>query len=230
MKKLLYCIAVALGFVSCAKEMENHAITITRPSQASTLFYADAAKDSLMFYTFDSYESSSSQDWLVLDPVRSKASLPNTYYDMYVVTIPFTLQPNTTGTSRTALVTVHNFGNDWDQNVSVEYVQYGWHNIVRPTPDYTYGNSRLPEAAAFVLQDTATQVRDSIMFSVNDAWTLTASDFVTPEVTSGNSGIATVRLTLTPNTADQERSTTMYLQSSGVTTPILVKQSAKKQQ
>ncbi len=229
MKKLLYSIAIVLGFISCGKDMENHGITIYRPTAATTFFYADAAKDSVVFTTFDSYESSSSQDWLVLDPTRRGASLPNTYYDIYVVAVPFTVQPNTTGTSRTTLVTVHNFGKDWDQNVSVEYVQFGWHNILRPIPEYASQNSRLPETATFVLQDTATQLRDSIIFSVNDAWTLTASDFVTPEVTSGNGGMDTVRLTLTPNTTGEERTTTMYLQSGGVTTPVQVKQAAKKQ-
>ncbi len=229
MKKLLYCVAIALAFTACDKGLERHSITILNPASGLNSHYADATLDSVYFYTFDSYESSCDQNWLTLDPVKKKANLPNTYYDMYVVSIPVTFAPNTTESVRTAYVKVHNYGQDWDQTVTVGFVQLGWLNVLRPQPDYVYNDSHVIDKANFLLTDSAEQQLDSIAFSVEKAWTLAASDFVTPQVTQGEGGDHIVRLNLTPNTTGQERTATLLLQSSGVTTPIKVTQKAPEQ-
>ncbi len=228
MKKLFYCVAIALAFMSCAKDMENHAIFVDRPSSAITYCYADAMEDSIVFRTFDSYKATSDQPWLKLDAKMAQATLPNTYYNMYIVPIPFTVQSNTTDSTRIGYITVHNFGKDWDQKAGIGFVQYGWLNVMRPAPDFTYSGG-IARKADFLLQDSATQQLDSIAFNVQREWTLSGtSDFVTPQQKEGKGGTHVVYLSLTPNTTGQERTATFYLESSEAKTPIVIKQKSVK--
>ncbi len=228
MKKLFYYVAIALAFMSCAKDMENHAIFVDRPTSVITYCFADAVTDSIVFRTFDSYKATSNQQWLALDAKMAQATLPNNYYNMYIVSIPFTIQSNATGSTRIANVTIHNYGKDWDQKAGVNFVQYGWLNVMHPAPDFTYAEG-IARKADFLLQDTARQLTDSIVFNVQREWELSGtSDFVTPQMTQGEGGTHVVRLSITPNTTGQERTATFYLKSSEVTTPIQIKQKAEK--
>lgn len=128
---------------------------------------------------------------------------------------------NTTDTSRVALV---NFNADGKTLVSI-YGQWHYLNITRPER----------RNYMFQLTDSATQLRDSIIFrTYSDGWTLSFKDgqpdwvrFAEDAVTTGKSGTYKVFYELDANTEDEERSVYLELKSRGVTTEIKVKQKGK---
>ena len=83
--------------------------------------------------------------------------------------------------------------------------------------------------------DSANVTLDSLCFSVQADWTLSFAEgedstWLTPEKTAGTPGENIVHLSMTENTSDKERKTTLTLKSSGVSTDISFKQLPKKEE
>lgn len=233
MKKLFYGVALALTFVACNKETSQHQIAVLHPSyNGMGAVYADHTQDSIVLMTFDSYRTTVREggDWLTLDPVMKEQEVKYSYENRYVFTIPVEMSVNTTGDARDAIVDINNYGQDWNWTVNTGFRQYGWLDISLPTPSY-YTTDDNHRRALFELTDSAAQVADSISFRTEKAWTLTSKqNLVTMDRAAGEGSedYTLVRLTLTPNLTREERIDTLLLQSSGVTTPIFVRQAAVK--
>ena len=234
-KTLILPIAVAALMISCNKDSYRHQIAIEYPSAPSPIF-ADQTLDSVVFYTFDSYETKSYDcDWITIQNSSrypSSAKLENLYYSFYRVPIYLEIAPNTTGKVRTGHVSIHSYGEDnWSATAYAEYYQLYWHNITSPRPEYTY-TDRNVTAATYAATDSALQMTDTLRFTAYAPWSLqTASDsYITPESTSGKAGIQKVALKVEPNPSTTKRKTTITLQSNnGATTPITYTQEGKKE-
>ncbi len=229
MKKLFYCAALALALVACDDEQSRHQITVVYPSNNGYgVGYADQTLDSIVLYTFDSYKCTVTQgdDWFTLDDNWKQATIQNSYYNMFVASIPVYMETNTTDTSRVAYVNINNYGDDWNETVGLGYVQLGWLNVTRPTPQYVYLDY-IPNQAVFAMSDSADVTVDSIAFTVEGNWTLESdASFVTPAASSGSAGEQVVRLSLSENNTSATRSATLTLTSNGVSTPITLVQGA----
>ncbi len=233
MKKTLFpllCVAVALA--SCNKESYRHNIYITYPAANISEFYADQTQDSIVFATFDSYKASASADWVTIDPDMASGDIPNAYYYMVEVSIPLTFEPNTEGKTRECRVDIYNYGeNDWAETVSAVFRQLGWLNITNATITYgeytdTASSYSYPQTATFELSDSATQVADTLEFTVYGDWTLGhEADFFSIETTSGNAGHNVVPIVLQTNGEEGERSADIVLTSRGVATTVRLTQS-----
>ncbi len=231
MKKAFFVVLAVLTLAACDKESYRHAISVSRPySGQYGVAYADQTLDSIVFETFDSYRASSNASWLTLDPQMAEQKIPNSYWNMWQIVLPFSLSPNTTNETRDAIVSVNNYGDDdWNQTVQVSYLQLGWLNITRPAAAFEAYTS-FPRTAEFELTDSATQAADSLVFSVYADWTLSCtSSFVHLATTSGKAGKNVVNLTLDANEGTADRTDTIKLVSNGVTTPIALKQTGKKE-
>lgn len=233
MKRFFYGIALALTLAACNKETNQHQIAILHPSfNGSAAFFADHTRDSIVLLTFDSYRCimRNGDDWLALDPEKKEQEVKYSYYNYHIFSIPVEMTVNTTGNAREAVIDINNYGTDWNQTVTTGFYQYGWLNVSRPVASY-YTSEDNQRRALFELKDSAAQVADSIFFSTEKEWTLTSKqNLVTMDKTSGegNEKSTMVRLALTPNLTQEDRIDTLLLQSSGVTTPIYVRQSAVK--
>lgn len=236
MKKLFYGIVLALTFTACNKEIGQHQIAVLHPSfNGLAPVYADHTQDSIALMTYDSYRCNvrEGDDWFTLDPKMKELEVKYSMYSRYIFVIYADMEVNTTCAARRAQVDINNYGEDWNQTVQTGFIQYGWLNVSRPEPSYLTSEDN-QRRALFELKDSATQVSDSIFFCTERAWTLTSKqNLVTMDKTSGAGGdeVVKVRLTLTPNQTAEERIDTLLLQSSGVTTPIYVRQaSARKEE
>lgn len=233
MKKLFYGVALALALVACNKETGNHQIAIVYPGYyGQKTVFADHTQDSIAILTFDSYRcmAQGADDWFTIDPTMKEQTVNYSFDKMWQFVIPVEMTVNTTGGARSVIVNINNYGKDWNQTVQTGFYQCGWLNVGYPAPTY-YTSEDNRRCATFELQDSAMQVSDQIEFCTEQAWTLTSKqNLVTLDKTSGEGSdeFTQVKLSLTPNLTAEERHDTLLLQSSGVTTPIYVKQAAAK--
>ena len=232
MKKAFAFMAFVMMLTACDKETYRHAISVLRPSSGRYgVAYADQPSDSIVFSTFDSYRAIvGSAPWLTIDPQMAQCEIPNNYWYCWEVVLPLDLQPNTSGETRDAVVSINTYGaDDWNQTVQVGYLQLGWLNVTRPVANVgTY--TSFPRKADFLLTDSATQVADSLVFSVYGDWSVsTTSTFIHLAQTEGVKGNNVVHFTLDVNEDTSDRNDTIKLTSRGVTTPIAIKQTGKKE-
>lgn len=236
MKKLFLAfpfVALMLSLMACGGETYRHQVTILHPSGVDAL-YADQTSDSVIFASFDSYDVKSyTASWIkVLDSPKypSKMKIPNDYYTFYRLRVDLEIEPNTTNEVRTGAVSVRSYGmDDWDYTVTAFYHQLAWHDILHPTPSYTYDDGKIT-ACLFESKDSAMQIVDTLRFCAHDKWTLTQPEgsFVTSPRLSGEAGNHTLILNVEPNPSKESRSVEFTLTSAnGATTPIRFKQAGK---
>ncbi len=224
-------------FQSCLSDPDRHQLIVTYPD--NTLLYADATVDSLMFYTFDSWEVYPNCTWIEVDG-ESKVTLPYDYNKNYLCKVLLALQPNTTGKTRMGTVTV----NSYDYSARGLYTQLSFLHVTNL--NYTVGEDgyvtspydgvtvNIPQNVNFFMADSAFVTQDSICFTVEKSWTLSTPDgselpaWFQLEKTSGRAGHQNVAVTLEENPFYEDRKTTVRLSSSGVNTDISITQFAKK--
>ncbi len=231
MKKLFLVIIASAIVAACDNESSRHAINLSYPLNGQYgVVYADQPEDTIIFNTFDSYRATTNETWISIDPGWAAVTIQNDYWNIWEIELPLTFKANTTGETRDGIISINNYGDDWNETISVAYLQLGWLNVSRPQPNYgTY--SDFPRTATFELTDSAAQVSDTLEFTVHGDWTLTSNaSFVAPEAASGSKGENKVALNVEKNDAASERSATLTLTSSGVETPIILKQQAKKEE
>ncbi len=229
MRKLLLPLVlvttVLLG--SCNKESYYHTMSLQYPDRVS-IVYADQTRDSVAFWTTDNFQIVSGAEWLVVPDSMKQGYIQNQYRYVWSVVSLLIVEPNVTGHSRTAQLSIHCMGNDeWNQTATVTYRQLHWLDITSPSPNYAYNDGVITDAA-FQLTDSATQVSDSLCFRVHGNWELTDGSFVHPVVQSGEAGRQTVALTLDANPSTDERQEKIVLTSNGVSTPVTIKQTGRK--
>ncbi|MCR5819578.1 MAG: hypothetical protein K6F94_01310 [Bacteroidaceae bacterium] len=222
-KKILIPLAILAVFSmhSCIKENEYHRSLIYYPYAGRALVYADQPTDSIYFASTESWLLLSSQTWCTIPSGRQSLDNPyaNTLVDA-VVTLSF--EPNTTGAWRSVDVTVRAD----EYSVASRYYQSPFHELIRP--GVSNDEQGFPSEIN-LLTDSAHVLTDSLHFVTHANWTLSAKDgtWLTPESTSGEQGDNKVMISLTPNTSTTDRTDTLLLMSSGVTTPIAIRQLGK---
>lgn len=224
-KGILFAASAALIFSSCIENNGTHYTDILYPSQGGKVLYADQTNDSLKFITFDSWSLDTlyrftSKLWLNLDPSDLAGNdVPEGYY--VNKTVKFTFEPNTSDTIKVVSLVL----NSNNYKFESMYYQVDYLNIQRPAMDKNNN---------FELTDSASSTRDSISFVAYGDWKL---EVVNPEETTwikstkteGTQGVHTVPLELKVNDNEAARLATLKLTSNGASTPILVKQMAKKE-
>lgn len=196
--------------------------------QGIALIDADQLMDSVVFSTTDNFQLSSNASWMMVPDSMKSGRVQNYYRVVWQVSSPLLFEPNTTGRMRTAQLSINCTGSDdWNQTSTATYTQVHWLNITSPSPNYAYNEGVITDAA-FLLTDSATQVSDTLRFSVHGNWTLTEGTFVHPSTGEGEPGTQKVALTIDPNPTTGERQEQIVLTSNGVSTPITVKQTGRK--
>ncbi len=238
MKKTLFLLLLAVAmFVACDKDSYRHEITIMYPPQSvlGANVYADQPKDSIVFVTFDSYQATTQASWITIDPNMAAMKIENSYWAIYQISIPLTFEPNTSGETRYGIVSIRNYGDDWDETVTAGFLQLGWHEVT--TGSIVYDSSfdaysySYPLTAHFAMSEAAEQVTDSLGFTVHDTWELECeSDFLKLGATSGEAGHNVVELTIEENESKEDRAADIFLKSSGATTKITLTQSGAEEE
>lgn len=229
---ILFAAATTAGVLtSCNNDTDQHQLAVMYPGVS--LLYADNTTDSLVFLTFDSWSMHSNASWLT-PRGKTSATVNHDASKRYQFIVYFDVEANTTGKSRWGNVEVFSY----EYSASAYYLQLGCHNVMHPagTPvTYINDNRNLPETIRFEATDSANVTLDSLCFSVQADWTLSFAEgedatWLTPEKTAGTPGENIVRVSMTENTSDKERQTTLTLKSSGVSTDISFKQLPKKEE
>ncbi len=231
MKKTLFLLLAVATFVACNEDSYRHEMTLTHPTQGSlgAYVYADQPKDSVVFLTFDSYQATSQNSWITVDPDLAAMKIENSYWAIWQIAIPLTFEPNTSGETRYGTVSIRNYGDDWNVTVTAGYLQLGWHQVtsgneVVDTYTEVY-NSSYPTTAHYAMSEAAGQVSDTLSFTVYDTWELEYDpQFLTLETTEGGAGHNVVNMTLEENESSEDRSAEIFLKSSGATTKITLTQ------
>jgi len=231
----IIALLTTIFFQSCLSDPERHQLSVVYPD--NTLLYADATVDSLLFYTFDSWEVYPNCTWIQVDG-ENKYNLPYDYNKNYLCKVMLALQPNTTGKTRMGTVTV----NSYDYSANGLYTQLSYLHVTNldykvtnyVTSPYDGVSVNIPENVNFFMADSAFVTQDSICFTVEKSWTLGTPDgselpsWFQLEKTSGRSGHQNVTVTLEENPFYEDRKTTVRLSSSGINTDISITQFAKK--
>lgn len=224
MKKVVgfSAILAAYLFAACSdKENSYNFAQVVYPADGNmAVLYADETTDSIWFATTYDWVISCSDNWLSVKAENLAMDVPDGYYDYEKFEVVF--EPNTTGENRDAAVyvAVNN------SNLVAFYRQLAYLDISRPAR--WEGQN--------VLQDTARQVRDSLVFQTYcDDWTLafkgeapTWVRLAADAPTSGAAGEYVVRCELDENTGATEREAVLELKSNGITNEIKIRQAAKE--
>ena len=225
MKKFFGCAALLAGvvFASCDnKENSYNFVSIVYPAAGEAVLYADQTSDSLRFVTTYDWSLALMADWMHAEGEAMAGEVPAGYFLNQKMNLQFDV--NLTDTVRVGFVYLYADGKQF----GTYYTQKHYLNVTHPfSPD-----------GSFVLEDSAMQVRDSLVFTTyGDGWTLAFKgerpswiDFEAGAATTGKAGKHSVAYTLEPNTSENERTAVLQLTSKGVTTDIRVRQYGLKQE
>lgn len=215
-------LSVLVGFSSCIKDSEMHQLSIVSPGK---ILFADAAMDSLNFFTFDSWKVQPNCDWLHVDGSPS-ATFTNTG-QLYAFKVIFAIDPNTTGHTRVGIATVTSHG----YSASGIFAQMGCLDV--RLPRYTVGVG-LPgtstDSVFYAMANEADTEKDTIAFQVRQPWTLQYvneqdAEWLTLESTAGVRGFSKVPVVMKKNTdTENVRKAHLVLTSGGIKTDIIVRQ------
>lgn len=214
---------------SCNEETERHGLT---PDVSSIILYADETRDSVCFYTFDSWTVTPQADWITVSG-PSHLDIVHDNSIRYLCKVFLDVMPNTTGKTRTGTVLVQSH----DYSYSAPFVQFGLLKVSHPlyTVDtYLDQQSGIPDVAHYELVDSAHWTSDSVCFTVQNNWDLVfvddTPDWLTLSETTGLPGKSRVYLTLAQNTDTEERKARLKLISDEVSNEILVRQLPAKKE
>ena len=232
--------AMTLLFASCSEatqEWHNTFIdlgfdpTSQQPRQ-SMLLYADQEYDTLKIFSFDPWKLETSGDsaWFTLSPTSGDAR-PGT---PAVTRIDIRMPQNDTGRNRMNSIFVKSH-----DELGCPIYQNSWLNITRPTPRIDASKHFIYKTAKFAFQEfEAAAATEFVSFHVyqNDAkltwesgneWATFDDENASKEELTFNAGTHTIKLKIAKNDG-AEREAKLLLTSGKITTPIYLKQAAKK--
>ncbi len=219
MKKLfgIYILVLTLFFASCDKKGSSYDFAqILYPNAYGSLLYADQTIDTLRFATTYDWSLSVPAEWMSVNPDSMSGVVPEGYYMVYKVQVKF--DTNKSDTVRTDFI----FFNADGRSLASAYSQLHYMNIQRPRrTNYQ-----------FLLQDSARQERDSLVFrTYSNDWALTFKDGQPSWIIldadakmSGRSGTYVVKYDLQPNETTEPREALLELRSADVVNKIKIRQ------
>lgn len=224
MRKILLFALTAVLTTSCIEDAEYHQIYVGGKNGSNFLVYADQTADTLYIQTYDSWRASYEATWLTL----SHKSEEITDGAFHTCIVPMTFQLNDTGVGRHAKVHIDSY-----YVAQADVYQYPWLNVIKPAGVSPTGQSADFEKyhVTFQKELKANQTSTPVEFTLyqdggtiyDDADWLTLSS---EEV--GKAGTYRLVATLTPNTTGAARTATIRLTSAGITTPIIITQTAEQ--
>lgn len=234
-KKILAATMAALALTSCSESDNEYYTTYFYPTTANGIeTYADQTSDTTIVVSTNSWTLTNTCDWCKVSYDGNSSPISVNVPEGYMVgaKLDITLQPNTTGTTRTNILQVVSSYSKIG-SISTYVVQYPYLNVTSPMPqsatedNTTTYSFTLTVPASGTLADSS---KPSISFTVySNGATLTSSDetWLKPSQTSGfPSGTRQkTEIDLTKNETGETRTGTLTLTSNGISTPITVKQS-----
>lgn len=227
MKKIFFCALCSIcawALTACdGSSYEEH---YSQLSKTSLYYYADQQVDSVQFFTYDSWNLSTSDTWITASPSSCDVSSGN-----YAITpIAVSLTPNQTATNRSGYIVITS--NYEKQQFSTVIYQYAWLNVKTPTgaitgsTDLEFKDWKKTFGASMKYNVTTYDVKFQ---TYADGATLTSdSEWAVPAETSfAKKGDYTVNVAMSTNESTSPRTATLTLTSNGVSTPITLTQQGK---
>jgi len=208
MKKLfLSVLAITLVMVvACNKENEYHLMEVSNPYH---LVYADHTLDSLQYSTTEVHTVKTEVDWCTVDGTYFDElnEFISTHEGVYNLAAILNIRPNTTGKTRDAYIHI----NSTDYSSVGLFRQLATLNVTRPLRYYA---EDLERDSALALRLDGVESIDSVSFTVEGNWTLTADEgsFVSVAQNEGAAGSHVVHITAPANPGG-ERMTSLKLTS-----------------
>ena len=220
--------ALVAMFHSCAKESEQHLLQMVHPS--NSIVFADQTRDSVEFYTFDSWKVvPDDTEWIQVEGENSaRVNDQDQLLRLYI--LPVSIQPNTTGKTRLGYLRVTSY----EFTAYASYIQVGFLRITRPAYEIKTlisEYSSIPSEVSFCLKDSSTFTLDSLSFTTYNPWTLqpdASASWLTLSRTEGEAGHNLVELYMKENETKSSREAKLKLTSGEVTNEIIVRQSGRK--
>ena len=213
-------IAASAVFTACDTKNEYHNLSfIPNTNQGIQMLFADQEKDTILFYSTDSWTASNVGEWFTLEK-RSQDFKQGTEY---IFQLPIKVEPNRTGKSRNGLITVST-----DNQISLPLIQVAWLNIVSPTPVLDVNTEDIT-VAKFTQYFHATASKATLKFitykdgaklTTTDAW-LSVPDTLLP------AGLHEIAVEAALNPENVERQGRITLTSNGITNSITCIQDGK---
>ncbi len=228
MKKHLFLATVALlstmAFTACDNDdtIERHTLQFYPIKANGMIAYADQTVDTIRVISSDSWQLTSSADWLTCDKTSEQIPAGKTYSTLLHLQYP----ANNTGKTRRAYITVNGYG-----QIAMPVAQYYWLNIISPAPvntNYTQPDNLEEAAITFPLNIDPTEADTAVTFTVYaDGATLTSSaDWAQVEAGRFDAGKHRVALHVDANHTGADRLATLTLTSNGVSSQIALTQKA----
>ena len=228
MKKNLFLASLALltsvAFTSCDNDdtMERHTLQFYPIKAAGMKAYADQTVDTIRVIASDSWQLTSSADWLTCDKTNEQIPVGKTYSTL----LHLQYTANNTGKARRGYISVKGYG-----QIAMPVAQYYWLNIISPAPvntNYSQPDNLEQAVITFPLGLEPTEADTAVTFTVYaDGATLTSSaDWAQVETQSFNAGKHRVALHVDANHTGAERLATLTLTSNGVRSQIALTQKA----
>lgn len=234
LKSIILAAATAiLAFTACSEGTNEYHSTYFYPTGATSLTtYADQTYDSIRVVSYDSWTLNNQCDWFdvkLSSQVNNIAvNVPSGYVNGSLLEL--TIQPNTTGKTRSAaLQVVSSFNKIGTLQMMVSQKHYL--NVSHPAVKTdTNGNTTFGIALSSSAKKDDGSYSSFVTFTVYSAdATLTSSDsWLVPEKTTGFDTSKTQKVTFTaePNTTGAARTATLTLTSAGISTTISVTEPA----
>lgn len=228
MKKNLFLASLALltsvAFTSCdsVDDYERHTLQFYPIKASGMIAYADQTVDTIRVIASDSWQLTSSADWLTCDKNNEQIPAGKTYSSL----LHLQYTANNTGRARRGYITVNGYG-----QIAMPVAQYYWLNIISPAPvntNYSQPDNLEQAAITFPLGLEPTEADTAVTFTVYaDGATLTSSaDWAQLESDRFDAGRHRVALHVDANHTGAERLATLTLTSNGVSSQIALTQKA----
>lgn len=216
--------------VSCGDSKNEYHSTYFYPQESGgKVVYADQPVDSTRVVSTDAWTLTNASDWFSVSGNGQTDNLSVSVPTGFVQSTPliFTIQPNTTGKTRTGILTAVSSCGDIGA-VSQSLVQLPYLKILSPGVSEDEGGNYVFNLSLTAEGKTTTQIAPSIIFTIYDSSaTLASSDtWLVPEKTEGFEAgkQETINLTVEANHTGASRTATLTLTSQGVSTLVTVTQ------
>lgn len=228
MKYLSFLLTLAfVGLISsCSNDSkeEYHTTYFYPLNNGGTVVYADQTTDTISVVSTDNWTINNNSEWMTVKVGSETNTISVTVKEGYIVNTPVALafQPNTTGELRQVGLYVTSSFSDVG-TIGRAVTQYPFIHVDNPI--ITTDKSETLKIAG---KQDENATKPSITFTIYDknatlrneaSWLSLAKE---KDFEAGKS--TTVELTAEVNKTGEARSTTLYLTSNGVTTPIKVEQ------
>lgn len=207
-------IGVLVALTSCSSKSEFHSTSF---AENIIYMFADQTEDTIHVIYTDPWTLTSDNPWL--KPEVTSGKLSSQMYNLETRAIAIKAQPNTTGQTRLAVLTLRG-----DDVAQMPVYQIPYLNILTPDPVVT-GETEADRKADYTLTLADSIEQTIIRFHVyGDATLSSNAEWLVPDSTEFTPGLHAVGVRTGRNRTGSMRSGVLMLTSNGASTPINIRQ------